>query len=65
MAGMLTNRPYLKLLLPDDISGNKISVVLTFAQHIYNDNEVNKHFDIKAWVCVSHEFGVFRITKII
>jgi hypothetical protein len=37
----------------------------TLAQLVYNDKKVNEHFDLKAWVCVSHEFDVFRVTKAI
>ncbi|KAJ7982268.1 Disease resistance protein [Quillaja saponaria] len=61
----------IKLLLSDDNDGNNITVVpivgmpgigkSTVAQLIYNDDEVNKHFDIKAWVFVSQEFD--RVTE--
>ncbi|KMT17070.1 hypothetical protein BVRB_2g041270 [Beta vulgaris subsp. vulgaris] len=37
----------------------------TLSQLVYNDERVKKHFDIKAWVCVSIEFDVLRITTAI
>ncbi|XP_027355627.1 putative disease resistance protein At3g14460 [Abrus precatorius] len=36
------------------------------AQHVYNDSKVDEaKFDIKAWVCVSDEFDVFKLSKAI
>ncbi|KAL2326243.1 hypothetical protein Fmac_025301 [Flemingia macrophylla] len=38
----------------------------TLAQHVYNDPRLDQaKFDIKAWVCVSDEFDVFKVTKTI
>ncbi|XP_059440679.1 putative disease resistance RPP13-like protein 1 [Corylus avellana] len=37
----------------------------TLAQLVYKDNRMKEHFDFKAWVCVSDEFDVFRVTKTI
>ncbi|XP_057511359.1 putative disease resistance RPP13-like protein 1 [Actinidia eriantha] len=35
----------------------------TIAQEVYNDEVVKKHFDLKAWICVSDNFDITRITK--
>ena len=37
----------------------------TLAQFVYNDEKVNKNFDLKAWVCVSENFDNLEILKAI
>ncbi|XP_017984768.1 PREDICTED: putative disease resistance RPP13-like protein 1 [Theobroma cacao] len=37
----------------------------TLAQLVYNDSSIVDYFDLKAWVCVSNEFDVIKITKTI
>lgn len=37
----------------------------TFAKLVYNDNKIEKHFEIKAWVYVSEYFDVVGLPKAI
>ncbi|XP_059440897.1 putative disease resistance RPP13-like protein 1 [Corylus avellana] len=66
----------INLLLLDDACGNEnlyvISIVgmggigkTTLAQLVYKDKRVKEHFNLQAWVCVSDEFDVFKVTKTI
>ncbi|XP_057433570.1 putative disease resistance protein At3g14460 [Lotus japonicus] len=61
------------VLSDDDSKSNDIEVITilgmggmgktTMAQVLYNDSTVQRHFDMKAWACVSEDYDVFRITK--
>ncbi|KAM5554666.1 hypothetical protein ABKV19_022863 [Rosa sericea] len=63
----------IKLVLSDDESGNRISVIpivgmggigkTTLAQFLYNDVRVEQCFDIQAWACISENFDVLRISQ--
>ncbi|KAM0009715.1 putative virus X resistance protein-like, coiled-coil [Helianthus debilis subsp. tardiflorus] len=37
----------------------------TLARLLYNDTKVEAHFELRAWVCVSDDFDLFKISKII
>ncbi|KAG5071052.1 hypothetical protein AAZX31_03G034300 [Glycine max] len=65
----------IKLLTEDDSDGREVSVVpivgmggvgkTTLAQLVYNDENLEEIFDFKAWVCVSQEFDILKVTKAI
>nr|GEZ87416.1 putative disease resistance protein At3g14460 [Tanacetum cinerariifolium] len=59
-------------LLGDDPRNKNFSIVpivgmggvgkTTLAKIVYSDKQVNSHFEIKAWVCVSNEWDSFQIS---
>ncbi|KAL4600864.1 hypothetical protein ACB092_11G230600, partial [Castanea dentata] len=63
----------INLLLSDFVNDNNISVIpivgmagigkTTLAQVLYNDDRVKEHFEFSAWVCVSEEYDICKITK--
>ncbi|TQE00998.1 hypothetical protein C1H46_013538 [Malus baccata] len=65
----------IQLLLSNDVTCSKIGIVpivgmggigkTTLAQLLYNDDRVKQHFELQAWVCVSDEFDVVKITQTI
>uniref|UniRef100_A0A2N9GS73 NB-ARC domain-containing protein n=1 Tax=Fagus sylvatica TaxID=28930 RepID=A0A2N9GS73_FAGSY len=62
-----------KLLLSAESSDAQPSVIpilgmggmgkTTLVQQAYNDDDVNRYFDLKAWGCVSEDFNIVKVTK--
>ncbi|KAF7116188.1 hypothetical protein RHSIM_RhsimUnG0036000 [Rhododendron simsii] len=65
----------IELLLRDQSSDVKVGVVpivgmggvgkTTLAQMVYNHEMVERHFEIKVWVCVSEKFDIMGVTTAI
>ncbi|XP_058181263.1 putative disease resistance RPP13-like protein 1 isoform X2 [Rhododendron vialii] len=63
----------IELLLSDQSGSKKVDVVpivgaggvgkTTLTQIVYNDEMVHKHFEMKAWVCVSNVFDIVGVAK--
>jgi len=66
----------LNWLTSDDENGSQLSILCivgmggmgktTLAQHVYNDPKIKEgRFDEKAWVCISDEFDVLKVSQAI
>ncbi|KAJ8760001.1 hypothetical protein K2173_010857 [Erythroxylum novogranatense] len=62
-----------QLLLSDDANYNNLGLIpiigmggigkTTLAQFVYNDSRVKEQFGFKAWISVSEEFDVLKVTR--
>uniref|UniRef100_A0A8R7VE64 NB-ARC domain-containing protein n=2 Tax=Triticum urartu TaxID=4572 RepID=A0A8R7VE64_TRIUA len=56
-----TDHPETLPVLP--IVGPGVIGKTTFTQHLYNDKRIEEHFAVRAWVCVSTEFDVVKLSQ--
>ncbi|TKY63577.1 putative disease resistance RPP13 protein 1 [Spatholobus suberectus] len=63
----------MKLLLEDSTDGEEVSLIpivgmggvgkTTLARSVYNDGKLKQVFDLKAWVCLSDNFDIVKVTR--
>ncbi|XP_054817064.1 putative disease resistance protein At3g14460 [Prosopis cineraria] len=64
-----------ELLLPENDNSSQLSILsivgmgglgkTTLAKYVYNDARAQDGFELKAWVCISDDFDITRVTRAI